>query len=414
MLGPPPPPQPPGHWWQGASGRWYYFSIYPITAIPSWIGECNYIFARPRYDIAQSREPFYIGEKGDTDRFLRHEKLDPALQLGATELHLHLLAKSRRERLDIETDLRNSHITPLNRQLGVAATHGGILGGMTSPFNFGAPSGIGALARALGIVPEPQPVPRNALTALSAPQAGFGALGIAATDDIFNPFGFGGLAAAASGGISPEPPSYRNPLTFLPASKPNSLYPEGAMVTAAETLLGTKKDIRHKNFISFYHDDDEAYRIAFETAFGSFFIDKSVAIGDIKTDNSSDYVKRLIAEDYITDASVVTVLVGPNTKKRKHVDWEIAAGLNKKVGGYSGLIGILLPTFPWAPDRKFHYDDLPPRLAVNVKSGYAAVYDWNTLNVANIKACIEQAFQRRKDKANLINNSLPLFSNNRA
>jgi hypothetical protein len=56
MLGLSPPPQPPGHRWQGASGRWYYFSISPLTAVPSWIGECNNIFARPRYDIAQSRE----------------------------------------------------------------------------------------------------------------------------------------------------------------------------------------------------------------------------------------------------------------------------------------------------------------------------------------------------------------------
>jgi len=184
------------------------------------------------------------------------------------------------------------------------------------------------------------------------------------------------------------------------------------MVTAAEIILGTA-DERHKNFVSFYHQDDETYRTAFEAAFGHLFINKSVKTGDIDEDNSTDYIKRLIAEDYITDASVVTVLVGPDTKKRKHVDWEIAAGLNKKVGGYSGLIGILLPTFPWASDRKFHYDDLPPRLAANVKAGYASLYDWNTLNAANIETLIDQAFLNRKDKADLIDNSLQLFSNNR-
>jgi len=149
------------HGWQGASGCWYYFSIYPIAAIPSWIRECNYIFARPRYDIAQAREPFYIGEKGDTGRLERHEKLGPALRLGATELHIHLSAKSRWERLEIETDLRNAHPTPLNYQPSTAETYRSIIGGMTSPFDFGAPSGLGALASALGIVSEPRPAPLN-------------------------------------------------------------------------------------------------------------------------------------------------------------------------------------------------------------------------------------------------------------
>src|SRR5438067_1486452 len=118
------------------------------------------------------------------------------------------------------------------------------------------------------------------------------------------------------------------------------LYANPLLINAAE---------KHKNFISYYHKDDEAYRTAFERAFGHLFIGKSVSPGDIDPDNSAQYVKRLILESYITDASVVTVLVGPNTKKRKHVDWEIAAGLNRKAGGYSGLIGILLPSVQLLP-----------------------------------------------------------------
>jgi hypothetical protein len=35
---------------------------------------------------------------------------------------------------------------------------------------------------------------------------------------------------------------------------------------------------------------------------------KSVQPGDIDTDNSDQYIKRLIQEDYIGDASVVMVL----------------------------------------------------------------------------------------------------------
>lgn len=119
MLGPwSPQPQPLPHWWQGASGRKYHFWIYPLRRIPTWIEHYsgNYIFARPRHYVADQREPFYIGEKGDTDRFDNHEKLGPALALGATELHVCLTARSRWERLDIETDLRTAYWTPLNFQ----------------------------------------------------------------------------------------------------------------------------------------------------------------------------------------------------------------------------------------------------------------------------------------------------------
>jgi hypothetical protein len=180
-------------------------------------------------------------------------------------------------------------------------------------------------------------------------------------------------------------------------------------------FFGAMQDKRHKNFLSYYHYDDEAYRGAFERAFNHLFINKSVRPGNIDPDNSSVYVKRLVLEGYITDASVVTVLVGPNTKKRKHVDWEISAGLNKKVGRYSGLIGILLPSVSLLPNGNYRYEDLPPRLEANAKSGYAIIYTWSwiTQDGARISDAINQAFQRRVVNSNLIDNSLPLFANNR-
>ena len=102
------------HWWQGASGSWYIHTVCPIGAVPI-CNACNYIFARPRFD--GTREPFYIGQSGDfAQRLDRHEKLGAAIRLGATEVHVHFLARSRQERLDIETDLRRAHATPLNEQ----------------------------------------------------------------------------------------------------------------------------------------------------------------------------------------------------------------------------------------------------------------------------------------------------------
>jgi len=169
----------------------------------------------------------------------------------------------------------------------------------------------------------------------------------------------------------------------------------------------SKKDARHKVFISYYHKDDEYYRELFERLFGHLFINKSVGPGDIDEDNSDDYIKRLIQEDYISDASVLIVLVGQKTYCRKHVDWEISAALNKKVGGYSGLLGILLPEFLLTPDGKYSVEDVPPRLADNVKSGYAKVYKWEWVcaSESRIKSAVEEAFKNRIDLADKLDNS---------
>ncbi len=165
--------------------------------------------------------------------------------------------------------------------------------------------------------------------------------------------------------------------------------------------------VRHKTFVSYYHNQDQGYRDAFERAFGHLFISKSVQPGDISTDVSSEYIKRLILEGYITDASVLIVLVGSKTLCRKHVDWEISAGLNKKVGGYSGLLGILLPTFPLQPGDRYNYDDLPGRLADNAKTGYAEIYTWNwiTSSEQNVTTAIQTAFDARVGRASKIDNS---------
>lgn len=170
-------------------------------------------------------------------------------------------------------------------------------------------------------------------------------------------------------------------------------------------LLGSQ--VRHKAFVSYYHRADQAYRDALEKWFGHVFISKSVQPGDIDSDLSSEYIKRLIQNGYITDTSVLIVLVGARTYCRKHVDWEISAALSNKVGGHSGLIGILLPDIPISADGRYQYDHLPARLADNAKSGYADIYtwDWLTTSQENVRSAIDNAFACRITRAQQINNS---------
>ena len=143
-------------------------------------------------------------------------------------------------------------------------------------------------------------------------------------------------------------------------------------------------------FISYYHNDDEYYRNKFEEFFGDLFINKSVKLGDIDEDLSTDYIKRLIREDYISDTSVVVVLVGKNTYCRKHVDWEISAGLLNN----TGLIGLILPTHKCYKKDTCFNKDLPDRLVANLDTKYALLYKW-TENKSAMKNIIEKAFENK-------------------
>lgn len=170
---------------------------------------------------------------------------------------------------------------------------------------------------------------------------------------------------------------------------------------------------KHKVFISFYHHDDQRYKEEVERLFGDRMVSKSVQDGDYAPDNSDEYVKRLIREDKISDSSVVVVLCGPNTWKRKHVDWEIYAGLRKSVNGTSGLVGIVLPEFPTTTDGRYYETDfLPERLSDNYKSGYAKLYTWNDFKL-DFDWIIQEAFDNRKRLADLADNSRPQMKRNR-
>lgn len=186
------------------------------------------------------------------------------------------------------------------------------------------------------------------------------------------------------------------------------------MTGTPPTQIRKAKGVKHKVFLSYYHRDDQRYRDAFEKKFGNVYITKTVQPGEIKSDNQAEYIKRLIQDGYIEDASIIVVLVGPKTKCRKHVDWEISAGLNKKVGGYSGLIGLLLPTFPLTADRKYRGADLPKRLDENVDSKFASLYTWDSITreSTELTGVLDEAFERRVVRADRIRNALPQMMRN--
>jgi len=170
---------------------------------------------------------------------------------------------------------------------------------------------------------------------------------------------------------------------------------------------------RHKIFISFHHLD-EAYKIELEKLLGSdYAISRSVQPGDIDPNNNTEYIRQLIRDKNLRDSSVTVVLIGKNTWKRKHVDWEIYSSMREtKYNPRSGVIGIILPTRDdYGQNKAFNKYSIPPRLADNLDNGFVKIYDWST-NPLFYQKIIHEAYER-KDKIDP-NLSRPMFGKNRS
>jgi hypothetical protein len=184
---------------------------------------------------------------------------------------------------------------------------------------------------------------------------------------------------------------------------------------------------KHKTFISFHHADDY-YKNALETQWGEQldeFVSKSVGDGDINPFLTTDRIRQLIRDDFISDATVTLVLIGQGTWRRKYVDWEIASSIrDTKKNPRTGLLGLLLPTYsaqlPYGMNTSIlKYSDngsvynpytIPPRLYDNIECGFAKIYSWPT-SPNDLRQWIDDAFLRRKSC--LPTNSRNSFSNNR-
>jgi hypothetical protein len=172
---------------------------------------------------------------------------------------------------------------------------------------------------------------------------------------------------------------------------------------------------RHKVFVSYHHSRDQAYRNRFEHLFSNIrdvIISKSVQIGDIDPNLKTETIRQKIRNEYLRDSTVTVVLIGAETWKRKHVDWEIAASIrHTEYNPRSGLLGIILPTYPRKDQQTYDPYTIPPRLYNNIKCRFAEIYNWS--NDANtVQNWIHEAFERRNSVNP--NNTLPLFAKNRS
>lgn len=104
---------------------------------------------------------------------------------------------------------------------------------------------------------------------------------------------------------------------------------------------------KHRVFISYYHQDDQFYKDELLRQNSSFnlFEDYSVHENEIDdTGKTDETIRQIIRDQYIKDATILILLCGLNTAKRKHIDWELhAAMFNTDNNPKMGIIAVNLP-----------------------------------------------------------------------
>lgn len=86
---------------------------------------------------------------------------------------------------------------------------------------------------------------------------------------------------------------------------------------------------RHKVFISYHHANDQWAKdrlIELNNQY-DIFIDCSVDTGDIPDDWDDQKIRAEIRDNYLQDSTVTILLVGTETKYRKHIDWELYSSM---------------------------------------------------------------------------------------
>ena len=117
---------------------------------------------------------------------------------------------------------------------------------------------------------------------------------------------------------------------------------------------------KHKVFISYHHENDEDYKEALLVLNEEheLFIDASVDTGDIDEKLDDDAIREKIRDEYLKNSTVTIVLVGTETKNRKHIDWEIYSSMfDGAVNKQSGILVINLPATGVVTCTAAHGDD---------------------------------------------------------
>ena len=92
------------HYWFGASGKRYLHTVYTLMECPC-IPKANYILVRTGEDGSKSALRIGRTVEDASSLNLAHIR-QKAAQLGANEIHIHVLSDTPKDRFIVEADLR--------------------------------------------------------------------------------------------------------------------------------------------------------------------------------------------------------------------------------------------------------------------------------------------------------------------
>jgi len=146
---------------------------------------------------------------------------------------------------------------------------------------------------------------------------------------------------------------------------------------------------KHKIFISYHHSNDQAYKELLlqwnENNNFDIFTDVSVDTGDIDDSLSDESIRQKIRDEYLRDSTVTMLLVGTETKNRKHVDWEVYSSMfDGTVNKKSGVLVIQLPSTGCttytaahgAEEKELLYSDNTSWVSVTERTEYESRYPY--------------------------------------
>ena len=208
-----------------------------------------------------------------------------------------------------------------------------------------------------------------------------------------------------------------------------------------ESIELGKDMVRHKVFISYHHANDQwaKDRLIELNEQYDIFIDCSVDTGDVPDTWDDQHIRTEIRDNYLRDSTVTIVLVGVETRNRKHIDWELYSSMfDGQVNKKSGIVVIMLPStgctyrhashtgekeyvFPkithWEnlktrTDFERCYPCMPNRIIDNLLSDTAriSVANWDDLNVSQLSVLIDNAAKDRS--VNIYDMSRPMKRRN--
>lgn len=140
----------------------------------------------------------------------------------------------------------------------------------------------------------------------------------------------------------------------------------------------------HNAFISYHHENDQSYKeeLLRINRQNQIFIDASVDTYDIDDNLPDDRIREIIRDEYLRDSTITILLVGSETKTRKHIDWELYSSMydgerNKK----SGILVINLPStnctycnVSHQGEKTFVHPEIKNWVTVNSRSEYDVRY----------------------------------------